>query len=267
MLRLKLTHLLLALMAVAIAWPTLAADAAAKGKKAGAHVVVLDNDLEKAGQDIDDVEEIEIGDESGPLVWVMAGRGFLGVTPMELTPELREHFGVAKEAGVMIGRVEPDSPAAKAGLKVGDIVTKVDGKDVDSPFALQKAIRGKKANETVSLEVWRDRRKETLTATVTERDREQLDVSQLLLGHPGLKLGGDKDILLRFQPEKLERMTKGLQERLDSPEFKDRIRRSMDLEKQMQEMERKFQDMEKKLQEMEKKLKERSASTKPASQT
>ncbi len=265
MLRFKVTHLLLALMVIAIGWPTFAADAPAKTKNVEKNVVVR----EKGGdKDDEDIFEMNIGaGEAGPLVWVMKGRGFLGVTLTELTPELREHFGVPKESGVMVGRIEPDSPAAKAGVKVGDIVTKVDGKDVDSPFALQRQIRGKKADEAVSLEVWRDRRKETVTATVTERDREQLDMSQLLLGVPGLKGSAGKEVILGFEPEKLERMTKRLQERLDSPEFKDRIRRSMDLEKQMQEMERKFQDMEKKLQEMEKKLKERSATAKPASRT
>ena len=46
----------------------------------------------------------------------------LGVGLTDLTPELREHFGVGGDAGVMISRVVEDSPAAKAGLRVGDII-------------------------------------------------------------------------------------------------------------------------------------------------
>ena len=45
--------------------------------------------------------------------------GYLGVELVDLTPELREHFGAPRDVGVMVGRVEPGSPAARAGLEVG----------------------------------------------------------------------------------------------------------------------------------------------------
>ena len=69
------------------------------------------------------------------------GGGFLGVRLAELTPELRVHFGVAEDAGVMISRVLGDSAAQAAGLSVGDIVTRVDGREIASTSDLGRAIR------------------------------------------------------------------------------------------------------------------------------
>lgn len=100
------------------------------------------------------------------------GGGFLGVQMAELTPELRLHFGVAENAGVMISKVVDDSPAAKAGLRVGDIVTAVDGVRVGSGRQLAHSIRGKEEGAEVLLEVWRDGAAQSLTATVEERAGE-----------------------------------------------------------------------------------------------
>ena len=97
------------------------------------------------------------------------GGGYLGVLLAELTPELRGHFGVDESAGVMISKVIDDSPAARAGLRVGDIVSAVDGKAVKSGLGLGHAIRQKEDGETVLLEVWRNGSVMNLTAAVEER--------------------------------------------------------------------------------------------------
>src|SRR5215475_13923485 len=78
--------------------------------------------------DKDGKQKVYEGD--GPMV----RRGYLGTALMDLTPELRTHFGVPEEAGVMVSRVESGSPAEKAGLKVGDILTRVDGAAVKSSW-------------------------------------------------------------------------------------------------------------------------------------
>ena len=97
------------------------------------------------------------------------GGGYLGVLLAELTPELRLHFGVDESAGVMVSKVVDDSPAARAGLQVGDIVSAIDGKPVAHGNELAHAIRMKKDGESVLMEVWRDRSLMNLTAVVEER--------------------------------------------------------------------------------------------------
>ena len=95
--------------------------------------------------------------------------GFLGVGFSELTPELRAHFGVPEDAGVMVSKVIDDSPASRAGVQVGDIISAVDGETVSSGRDLTRAISSREDGEATILEVWRDARVETLTATLEER--------------------------------------------------------------------------------------------------
>lgn len=123
----------------------------------------------------------ELLEETGVFAWsssdgphrfrfrAHAGGGFLGIQMAELTSELRAHFGVAEDAGVMISRVVEDSPAARAGLEVGDILTAVDGESIGSGMQLSHSIRSREDGAAVLLEVWRNGSMLNLTATVEER--------------------------------------------------------------------------------------------------
>lgn len=97
-------------------------------------------------------------------------RAHLGVSLIDLTPELREHYGAEKSAGILVGAVESGSPAEKAGLRVGDVILSVDGKDVDSTWDLRSALREKKEGDSVRIEVLRGRNRQTLVASVVERE-------------------------------------------------------------------------------------------------
>ena len=68
-------------------------------------------------------------------------RGFLGVGLRELTAELQTHFGAPEGSGVLVASVSDDSPAAAAGIRVGDVITAVDGLSVDSTRDLSREIR------------------------------------------------------------------------------------------------------------------------------
>jgi hypothetical protein len=99
--------------------------------------------------------------------------------PVEMTPELRQHFGAPKDAGVFVGSVEKDGPAARAGLQVGDILTKVDGDTIASSRELVRAIRHRKPGETVSVELLRKGTAKTVSVTVAERKDREMRVGEM----------------------------------------------------------------------------------------
>ena len=83
-------------------------------------------------------------------------RGRLGINIQEVTDDLAASFGLDKKQGALISRVEEDSPAAKAGLKTGDIILAVDGKKVKNMRALPRMIAAKKPGTKVTLDILRD---------------------------------------------------------------------------------------------------------------
>lgn len=105
-----------------------------------------------------------------PFEHLFGKRAYLGVSLIDLTDELREHYGAAKNAGILVGSVEENGPAAKAGVRVGDIVLSVDGKEVESSSDLRKALADKKEGDSVRVEVLRGRSRQTLIAAVAERE-------------------------------------------------------------------------------------------------
>lgn len=145
--------------------------------KAGGHHVVMIEDHEGDGEAGESVRRHmhrvmkRLGEHGSRLHLRHGGGAFLGVELSDLTPELRTHFGVPEDAGVMVGKLVDGSPAFRAGLEVGDIVTAVDGEPVASPSALARAIRGHEDGETVVLEVWRDGQMQKISATLEERER------------------------------------------------------------------------------------------------
>ncbi len=91
-------------------------------------------------------------------------RAVLGVGINEVTPEDAQVAGLREIAGVKVGGYSgEDSPARRAGLEPGDIITRIDGRAVDRVSALQRAVRGKRPGDTVELEAWRYGTRKTFT--------------------------------------------------------------------------------------------------------
>jgi S1-C subfamily serine protease len=119
-------------------------------------------------------------DGAGPNVFNLAvGRGRLGVTVQGLTPELAEFFGV--KDGALVTAVEKDRPAAKAGIKAGDVITAVDGKSVAGPTELVDQLREKSGD--VSVTVQRDKKPLTLKAVLEKPETPKPRV--MMHGIPG----------------------------------------------------------------------------------
>lgn len=105
-------------------------------------------------------------------------RAFLGVTTLDITPELRAFYGAPKEEGVVVASVAADSPAAAAGVKVGDVITRVEGHAVASPWELADELGGRKKGDRVTLDLVRDRSPRKVEATLGERDEEEMDLAE-----------------------------------------------------------------------------------------
>ena len=100
-------------------------------------------------------------------------RGWLGVTIQPMTPEIASSLGLAGPEGALVLNVAPNSPAAKAGLKQGDVVRSVDGKPVKEFRDLAKLVAGTGPEKSVALNVWRDGRDVSTTVSLARMPADQ----------------------------------------------------------------------------------------------
>jgi serine protease Do len=97
-------------------------------------------------------------------------RGYLGVNPLELTGPLAKSYGVEAHSGVLVGNLPgSDTPAAKAGLKVGDIITAFDGKKVTTPRELTDAVTATPVGKSCKVDFLRDGQPQSVSVTLAER--------------------------------------------------------------------------------------------------
>ncbi len=99
-------------------------------------------------------------------------RGWLGVTVQELTPELAKSLNVPATRGAVVSDVNPDTPAAKAGIKPEDVVVVVDGNPVDSSGALTRSVGFKQPGTEVNLTIYRGGKKQDVKLKLGERPPE-----------------------------------------------------------------------------------------------
>ncbi|MCK5878122.1 MAG: Do family serine endopeptidase, partial [Candidatus Marithrix sp.] len=100
-------------------------------------------------------------------------RGWLGVLIQDVTHELAESFAMTKPQGALIAKVLPKSPAAEAGLKVGDIIVTFDGKHIRRSVDLPPIVGLTKVNTTVSTVVIRKGKQETIEVHIGELPSEE----------------------------------------------------------------------------------------------
>lgn len=202
-----------------------------------------------------------------PFTWSFGSggaRGYLGVGIVQLTPELREHFGAPADRGVMVSKVVDDSPAA-AGIAVGDILLSVDDEAIDGEWDLIREIGRHGEGETVSIEVQRDGTTFSVTPTLEERARQVVDLMPLLqrkelenldklrelhIEVPEIDVEGLEKVIA-IREKDIDRAMGDLEQRLNSPEFRERLaeaaRHSAELERRTAELERRLAELQRQL--------------------
>jgi len=104
-------------------------------------------------------------------------RGWLGVDVQELTPELAKSFNLREKKGVLVSQVEPGSPAAKAGVKSGDILLEYNGRPVNSYKDLSLAVAESKVGVSSKLKLLRQGQEVALDVKVGERPEQRSEAS------------------------------------------------------------------------------------------
>ncbi|HEX4694963.1 Do family serine endopeptidase [Sphingomonas sp.] len=108
-------------------------------------------------------------------------RGYLGVNRQEITEDIAESLGIPKDKGELIGRVEPGQAADRAGIKQGDVITAVNGRDVNSQQSLSYLVANLAPGSTARLSVIRDGKPLTLNAVIGTRPTDE-ELAKLVPG-------------------------------------------------------------------------------------
>jgi serine protease Do len=111
-------------------------------------------------------------------------RGYLGLYPQDVTPEIAKQFGMSGPGGALVSEVSPDSPASKAGLKRGDVILKLNGTPVDSANDLRLRISQTPPGTDVKLQISRDGKLQDVTLSLGEFPEKEANAT------PGESNGG-----------------------------------------------------------------------------
>jgi serine protease Do len=130
-------------------------------------------------------------------------RAWLGVGIQPITGELAGKFGVSENEGVLVNEVFDNDPAYRAGIKPGDIITKVDGKGVDTPNSLSRLIAALDPGAAASIEVVRDGKRQLISVPLIER-KESAILTSIQPTRAEVKLGLDVQDLTPELAEKFK---------------------------------------------------------------
>jgi serine protease Do len=99
-------------------------------------------------------------------------RGWLGVSVQSITPEIAKQFNLKEEKGALVGDVVEESPAEKAGIQRGDIITAYEGKKIDEPYQLRNAVANTTPGKEIELTIIRENTTKTIKITISEQPVE-----------------------------------------------------------------------------------------------
>jgi len=96
-------------------------------------------------------------------------RGWLGVRIRDINPEMADALGIKTARGVLVSEVSKSGPARKAGLKAGDVIIRVDGREMESANELLNAIAMLGSDKKITLRIFRDGREQNIEVKLAER--------------------------------------------------------------------------------------------------
>ncbi|MFJ3045171.1 DegQ family serine endoprotease [Herbaspirillum chlorophenolicum] len=100
-------------------------------------------------------------------------RGRIGVQIGEVTKDVAESLGLARAQGALVQRVEPDGPAAKAGLEAGDIILKYNGAPIERPSDLPRMVGATKPGAKATVNIWRKGSARDVSVAVVELEADK----------------------------------------------------------------------------------------------
>ena len=139
-------------------------------------IYVTMNDLEDGNTVVQESDEPKIADDDNFQIFMGAGGGWLGVGVSEVSAEKVKSLKLPEERGALLGKIVPDSPAAKAGLKENDVVLEVNGQRIEGTEQFRRMIHEIPAGRNVNLTVWRDGRSQNIKVTVGKHEAGNMKV-------------------------------------------------------------------------------------------
>lgn len=118
------------------------------------------------------------GDSNNVSIWRGGASRQIGIGVTSLTKQLGDYFGVAEGKGLLINSVRETSPAAKAGLKAGDVIVEIDGKQAKTMADLIRALN-EKSEGGVAVTFIRDRNRQTVNVTPETVKQEKMKPEEL----------------------------------------------------------------------------------------
>jgi serine protease Do len=118
--------------------------------------------------------------------------GYMGIGISDVTPDNSKFFHMDSAVGAVVSQVESDSPGAKAGLKVGDVITQIDGKEVSDAGELQVVVGQRNPGTTIHLQVMRDGKSVAVPVTLEamgNRDKSGKVTAETSRGKPRWGVG------------------------------------------------------------------------------
>lgn len=201
------------------------------------------------------IKRVSVGESPCVSIVTRHHRGSLGIQLIDITPDLRVHFGAPADAGVIVAEVAEKSPAFKAGVRVGDILTGIDGQEVSSARGVARAVRRKSDGDEVALELRRDGKLTELTATIEVQLRSEIDVGGIFAGVDCDEMDFTMD--LHIDEEAIQEAVEKATEHFESSEWLSQLRLLENLDEDF--LGEKMEELEKRLKELEEELEKKQS--------